>query len=165
VRAIVAVCLTVGLVACSTTGAKTGTPVRTNRQPIQPEESIPNRSTTSRQGADSSDVGRLLTAYFDYDESALRADAKGALRQNAELLKQRANARVELQGNCDERGTDEYNMALGKRRADAAKRYLEDLGIAEGRITTVSFGEENPAVQGHNEAAWAKNRRVDFVLR
>jgi peptidoglycan-associated lipoprotein len=70
-----------------------------------------------------------------------------------------------VQGNCDERGTEEYNLALGKRRAEAAKQYLVDLGIPAQRLSTVSFGEENPASPGQGESAWAKNRRVDFILR
>jgi peptidoglycan-associated lipoprotein len=113
-----------------------------------------------------SEAGKQLqAAYFDYDDFNLRVDAKNALRSNAEVLKQRNGSRVELQGNCDERGTEEYNLALGKRRAESAKRYLADLGIADNRMSTVSFGEENPAVQGSSEQSWAKNRRVDFVLR
>jgi peptidoglycan-associated lipoprotein len=106
-----------------------------------------------------------VTVYFDYDDSALRPDAKDGLRRNAEYLRSVANAKVELQGNCDNRGTEEYNLALGKRRAESAKQYLADLGISTQRLTTVSFGEENPAAPGEGEAAWAKNRRVDFILR
>jgi peptidoglycan-associated lipoprotein len=107
----------------------------------------------------------LVTVYFDYDDSALRPDAKDGLRRNAEYLRATASAKAEVQGNCDERGTEEYNLALGKRRAEAAKQYLVDLGIPAQRLSTVSFGEENPASPGQGESAWAKNRRVDFILR
>ena len=107
----------------------------------------------------------LATVYFDYDDSALRPDAKDGLRRNAEYLRSAASAKVELQGNCDDRGTEEYNLALGKRRAEAAKQYLTDLGISPQRLSTVSFGEENPASPGDGESAWAKNRRVDIILR
>jgi len=163
VKAIISILGIVVLFGCGTSST-----VRTPqpRNQIAPESGNlpPKADSTLRDGGAGSE-GRLLTAYFDYDESGLRADAKSALRQNADVLCTRTNARVELQGNCDERGTDEYNMALGKRRAEAARRYLADLGVADSRMTTVSFGEENPAVQGGSEAAWAKNRRVDFVLR
>ena len=107
----------------------------------------------------------LETVYFDYDASALSEKARQLLRHNAAVLKANDGRKLEIQGNCDERGTEEYNLALGKRRAEAAKRYITDLGIPSSRISTVSFGEENPAVRGSTESAWARNRRDDFVLR
>ena len=106
----------------------------------------------------------LRTVYFDYDQSALRDDAKSDLRHNYDVLRQRSDVRVELQGNCDERGTPEYNFALGERRAKAVRDYLVSLGTDGDRMNTVSFGEENPAVVGHNEDAWSKNRRADFAV-
>jgi len=109
--------------------------------------------------------GSFRTVYFDFDDYRLSGDAKNALRHNAALLGQAPNARLEIQGNCDERGTAEYNLALGKRRAEASKQYLTDLGIDSSQLTTISFGEENPAVRGSSEAAWAKNRRDEFALR
>lgn len=160
VRTFVVIAMTLGLAACTGGSANTNA-IRPTRNTI-PQE--PERAS-ERPGDQGGEAGRLLTAYFDYDESGLRADAKGALRQNAETLRTKGTTRVELQGNCDERGTDEYNLALGKRRAESARQYLRDLGIPDNRMTTVSFGEENPAVQGGSESAWAKNRRVDFVLR
>jgi peptidoglycan-associated lipoprotein len=111
------------------------------------------------------EIPSLVTVYFDYDDSALRPDAKDGLKRNAEFMRSNRDVKAELQGNCDSRGTEEYNLALGKRRAEAAKQYLTDLGIAPQRLITVSFGEENPAAPGESEAAWAKNRRVDFNLR
>jgi peptidoglycan-associated lipoprotein len=147
-----------GLVACATSDSKNaGKNVAT----------VPSDSDLAeRRPVRAEEDGRpsLATVYFDYDDSALRADAKDALRRNAEFLRSNQN-KVELQGNCDERGTEEYNLALGKRRAEAAKQYLADLGISGQRMSTVSFGEENPSSPGEGEAAWAKNRRVDFTLR
>ena len=105
------------------------------------------------------------TVYFDFDQSALREDGRRDLRHNADIMKSDRSMRVEIQGNADERGSTEYNLALGMRRADTAKRYITDLGIAASRVATISYGEENPAVRGHNEAAWARNRRDDFVVR
>ncbi len=107
----------------------------------------------------------LETIYFEFDDSSLRPDAKAALRASAGNLKQNPNVRIEIQGNCDNRGTNEYNLALGNRRAESARRYLMDLGINRSRIGTVSLGEERPAVRGNNEVAWAKNRRDEFVIR
>jgi peptidoglycan-associated lipoprotein len=107
----------------------------------------------------------LETIYFEFDDSGLRPDAKATLRASAEDLKKSPNIRVEVQGHCDNRGTNEYNLALGNRRANSAKRYLIDLGIRASRIETVSFGEERPAVRGNNEVAWARNRRDNFVAR
>jgi peptidoglycan-associated lipoprotein len=106
----------------------------------------------------------MRTVYFDYDAADLRDDAKEDLRNNYEILREHPSVKVEIQGNCDERGSNEYNFALGERRAKAARDYLVRLGVSEGRLSTVSFGEENPAVTGHSESAWAKNRRSDFAV-
>jgi len=117
------------------------------------------------QGSAEGSAIALQTVYFDFDVYALRADAKQNLEKNAQTLRQSPDLRIEIQGNCDERGSTEYNLALGQKRAEAARKYLIALGIDDGRINTISFGEENPAVRGHNETAWAKNRRGDFVTR
>ena len=127
----------------------------------QEGESEPTRRATKPTPA----ALDLETIYFEFDVSSLRPDAKAALRASAEALKQSPDARIEVQGNCDNRGSNEYNLALGNRRAESARRYLRDLGVNASRITTVSFGEERPAVRGNNEVAWAKNRRDDFVIR
>lgn len=101
--------------------------------------------------------------YFDFDRSDLRSEAREVLNQKAEVLRQYPDIRVRIEGHCDERGTVEYNLALGERRAEAARSYLIDLGIDPDRLTTVSYGEERPAVEGQNEAAWSQNRRDEFV--
>jgi peptidoglycan-associated lipoprotein len=119
---------------------------------------------TTRGSAEAAQI-ELRTVYFDFDVYALRPDARRDLEENARTLRQTPDARIEIQGNCDERGSTEYNLALGQKRAESAKRYLIDLGVDASRIDTISFGEENPAVRGHNETAWAKNRRDDFVSR
>ena len=115
-------------------------------------------------GVEASSEG-FSTVYFAFDDYSLGSDAKGALQANAQLLKGNSSISVEIQGNCDERGTEEYNLALGQRRADTARRYLIDFGVSAGQVSTVSFGESNPAVQGHSESAWTKNRRADFARR
>lgn len=106
---------------------------------------------------------KLETVYFDYDQWSIREDQKALLAQNAEWLKANAQVRVRLEGNCDQRGTAEYNLALGQKRADAVKAFMEGLGISRNRMETISYGFERPADRGQNEAAWAKNRRVDFA--
>jgi peptidoglycan-associated lipoprotein len=107
---------------------------------------------------------RLKTIYFEYDSAVLSPEGKAVLEQAAQWLKQNPNVNVRIEGNCDERGTTEYNLALGERRALAARRYLVSLGINPERIYTISYGEEKPAVDGHDEAAWKFNRRDDFKI-
>ena len=104
-------------------------------------------------------------AFFDYDAYALRDDARAALDQNAKLLRENANVQISIEGHCDERGTVEYNQALGEKRAQAARDYLTGAGMDASRIQIVSYGKERPFEPGHDEAAWAKNRRAQFVLR
>ena len=102
--------------------------------------------------------------YFDYDSSELKSDAQDILSKKAAWLKANGDYKLKIEGNCDERGSTEYNLALGARRAEAAAKFLNALGISSDRITTVSYGEEKPAVEGHTEAAWAQNRRDEFIL-
>ena len=103
-------------------------------------------------------------AYFDFDKYNIRPDAEAVLRAKAGFMNARPNILVEIQGHCDERGTEAYNMALGDRRAKSAKNFLESLGIAGARMTTVSFGESRPVCTEKNEACWQKNRRAQFVI-
>jgi peptidoglycan-associated lipoprotein len=108
--------------------------------------------------------GLLQTIYFDLDKHDLSDTARSTLRTNAEWLKAHANWKVVVEGHCDERGTTEYNLELGSRRSRAVRDYLISLGIPESRFRTVSYGEERPASQGHDEAAWSKNRRAEFSV-
>lgn len=103
-------------------------------------------------------------ALFDYDKYNIRADAEQILRGKAEYMKANPDIRVEIQGHCDERGTVDYNLALGDRRAHAAASFLMSLGINADRIETVTYGEEKPIAKDHNETAWAKNRRAQFMI-
>lgn len=102
--------------------------------------------------------------YFTFDSSVLGPEATEALRRNSAFLKDNPRATVQVEGHCDERGTTEYNLGLGERRANAAKGYLLQLGVEQERISIVSYGEERPADPGHGETAWAKNRRAEFVV-
>ena len=104
------------------------------------------------------------TVFFAFDSSSLSAEAQAALDTQVAWLKKHDDVNVIVQGHCDDRGTREYNMALGERRANAVKQYLVSQGIEEGRISTISYGKERPAVLGNNEAAWAQNRRAITVV-
>ncbi len=103
--------------------------------------------------------------YFDYDSAALASAAQEILKKKAVYLNKYSNVSITIEGHCDERGTNEYNLALGERRAESAKKFLVDLGLAASRFTTISFGEEKPVDTGSNEAAWSKNRRAHFVVK
>ena len=102
--------------------------------------------------------------YFAFDESTLDYQAQELLKQKAVWLQDNMDANVVVEGHCDERGTNAYNLALGERRAESVKVFLVNLGISGSRLTTISYGEEKPVDMGHNEEAWAKNRRAAFVL-
>jgi peptidoglycan-associated lipoprotein len=103
--------------------------------------------------------------YFDFDQSVIRPDAQDVLRKKAEFLRENSGSSVIIEGHCDERGTSEYNLALGERRALAAKAFLMNMGISSSRLSTISYGEERPVDPGSNEEAWARNRRAHFVLQ
>jgi peptidoglycan-associated lipoprotein len=101
--------------------------------------------------------------YFAYDQSTLTAEARATCDGIASLMKEVPEITARIEGNADERGTNEYNLALGERRAGAVQAYLTSYGIAASRLSTISYGEEKPAVDGHDESAWSKNRRDDFT--
>jgi peptidoglycan-associated lipoprotein len=103
--------------------------------------------------------------HFDFDKSFIRDDAKPELQAVADYMKKNADAKVQIEGHCDERGTAEYNLALGERRATSAKKYLTGLGVAAKRLSTISYGKERPMCTDHDEDCWAKNRRAVFVLQ
>jgi peptidoglycan-associated lipoprotein len=106
----------------------------------------------------------LKDVFFDYDRYDLSSDARTILRANADWLKSNPNARVEIEGHCDDRGTNEYNLALGAKRAQSAREYLSTLGVAAGRLSTISYGEEIPVCKEQDEGCWRQNRRARFVI-
>ncbi len=126
--------------------------------PAVKEETI---QETAKQGAP---AATMETIHFDFDSYVLSSEARDILKKNADWMTANPTAKVQVQGNCDEKGSAEYNLALGENRAKAAAKYLETLGIAKNRLSTISFGKEKPVDPGHDEAAWAKNRRDDFVI-
>jgi peptidoglycan-associated lipoprotein len=111
------------------------------------------------------EVNKFEAVYFDFDKSDLRQDARDVLSKNAAVvLKSPAGTKIQIEGHCDERGSAEYNLALGERRARSAQNYLTTLGVKADMLSIISYGKEKPAVQGNDEAAWAKNRRAEFVI-
>jgi peptidoglycan-associated lipoprotein len=107
----------------------------------------------------------LSDAFFDFDSASLKAEAKSTLDANAREMKRVTDKNITIEGHCDERGTKAYNLALGEKRANAARDYLVAMGVNPSRITTISYGKERPFDPGHTEAAWAKNRRAHFVVK
>src|SRR5688572_24322252 len=132
----------------------------TTRPPTPPTDET--ETPTPSGGVTSGD---FRPAFFEYDSYALDDAARAALDQNARLLRDNGSVRVTIEGHCDERGTNEYNQALGEQRARAARDYLVAAGIDAGRLETVSYGEERPFATGSDESAWSQNRRAHFVVR
>jgi peptidoglycan-associated lipoprotein len=117
-----------------------------------------------RDGKSSATSGPLKDIYFSFDRYDLEVEARSTLKANADWLKANPAARIEIEGHCDDRGTNEYNLALGAKRAQAAKDYLVTLGITTERLSTISYGEEIPTCKDTNETCWRQNRRARFVI-
>ena len=139
--------------------------------PTTPKETVsdfPAEKPTTRDVDPSVDElnrqGVLKTVYFDYDQEQLRDDARATLQANAQWLRAHPGYKVRIEGNADDRGTIEYNLALGQRRADSVREYLGSLGASATDLEVISYGEEKPAMEGGDEGSLAKNRRADFVI-
>ncbi|HIQ36980.1 MAG TPA: OmpA family protein [Desulfocapsa sulfexigens] len=128
---------------------------------IGQEESLESKSIGVMEGRT---TGPMLPVYFGYDSYTIRNDQAPRMKVNADFLKDKGQLRIRIEGNCDPRGTREYNLALGEKRALGAKKYLINLGVASDRIVTVSLGEEKILLHGHDEMSWAQNRRDDFII-
>jgi peptidoglycan-associated lipoprotein len=128
----------------------------------QPAQPMTREEGMEHAGAAAEGQG-LQPIYFDFDRSFVRDDARATMKANADWLKANPMAKVRIEGNADERGTKEYNQALGQRRATSAKKYLVDMGISAKRISLISYGKEKPVCSESSEACWQKNRRDDFV--
>lgn len=128
----------------------------------------PSKSVRPESGvvyeASERDVFLNEHVYFDFDRYNIRPDAAAVLNAKANFMSKYNGVTVEIQGHCDERGTEAYNMALGDRRAKAAYNYMVNAGVSGARMSTISYGEERPLDPGHNEAAWARNRRAQFII-
>lgn len=150
-----ALVLSLGFVACSDDEKKAEEAVKpaATEQPATPPDSA---AAAKSYQADN--------VYFAFDDYSLSTDAQANLNKLADHLKSNKAAVVQIEGHCDERGSTEYNLALGERRAQSVRNYLTQVGIDAARLPTISYGEERPAIEGHSEAAWAKNRRGQFAL-
>ncbi|MCL2473825.1 MAG: peptidoglycan-associated lipoprotein Pal [Alphaproteobacteria bacterium] len=158
-------CLTAAVVlvsACSTTGVNEGDAGRSGQQGYGQGQHGVSSATPGTMEDMVVNVGDRV--FFAFDRSDLKPDAQDTLDRQAAWLKKFGGVKVIIEGHADERGTREYNLALGERRATAAKNYLVAAGVAASRISTVSYGKERPAVAGSNEAAWAQNRRAVTVV-
>lgn len=160
------------LSACASTGDKgqTGAAVEdksmgqksgadANAKGVQPSTVAANPLT------DPNNILSKRSIYYDLDSFSVKDEYKPLIEAHAQYLKQHHDAKVFLQGNCDERGSREYNIALGQKRAESVKKMLSVLGVPDSQMETVSFGEEKPKAEGHDEAAWAQNRRTDIVYK
>ncbi len=132
-----------------------------------PPEPVPVAETVPETPAEPVERVEVVfqDVFFDFDRHVVRVDQREALAHNARLLSENPGVRILLEGHCDERGTVEYNLALGDRRAQSVRNYLVEYGIDPGRLSTISYGKERPFATGSNEAAWALNRRVHVVKK
>jgi peptidoglycan-associated lipoprotein len=137
--------------------------VEATAQPEQKAEAVKSEDVAAKEQAAVAPVG-LQPVYFDFDQALIKTEAVEILKANVEWLKAHPQINVRIEGNCDERGTIEYNQALGQRRAVSAKKYLTDMGISGQRITLISYGKEKLNCADHSESCWQKNRRDDFVV-
>ena len=128
------------------------------------EQPVPPRTNTANPRVEDLFRDNIQTIYFDYDKAEIRPDQIQRLQSNASWMKQNPNVRIVVEGHCDERGSQEYNLALGDHRANAVKEYLVSQGVGESRINTISYGEERPVCRDENEDCYQKNRRAEFVL-
>jgi peptidoglycan-associated lipoprotein len=156
---------------CSSTETKTDAPVTDRSATAQPSPS-PSAGTTSRTTAQPAVAGNPLkdpsnilskrSVFFDYDSNMVKDEYKGLVQAHSRYLGDKRDSKIRIEGNCDERGSREYNLALGQRRAESVKKMMTVMGVADGRIETVSYGEEKPMAPGHDEQAWSQNRRADI---
>src|SRR4249920_1896204 len=156
---------------CSSTDTKTDAPVTDRSATSQPAPS-PSASTTSRTTAQPAVAGNPLrdpnnilskrSVFFDYDSNMVKDEYKNMVQAHSRYLGDKRDSKIRIEGNCDERGSREYNLALGQRRAESVKKMMTVMGVGDMRIETVSFGEEKPMAPGHDEQAWSQNRRADI---
>lgn len=131
---------------------------------LGPAESLDTEATEAAITMEGRTSGPMLPVYFAFDSAGIEGDQVPRIEKNASFLKENKTFQVRIEGNCDPRGTREYNLALGERRAQSAKKYLVNLGVDGNQLSTISWGEEKLLLYGHDELSWAQNRRVDFVI-
>ncbi len=140
-------------------GKSTGTTTGQGGSTTTPSQ---DSSVTGNPLHDPNNILSKRSVYFDFDSNAVKDEFRPLVQAHARYMVEHADARARIEGNCDERGSREYNLALGQRRAEAVKKIMTVLGVPDNRIETISFGEEKPVALGHDEASWAKNRRADI---
>ncbi|APV51794.1 peptidoglycan-associated lipoprotein [Betaproteobacteria bacterium GR16-43] len=159
------------LAACSSTDAKKDVPVTdlssNTQKPVPTQASNTTGITSPNVGGnplvDPNNILFKRSVYFDFDSNAVKDEFRPVVQAHSKFMtSDKRDAKIRIEGNCDERGSREYNLALGQRRAEAVKKVMTVLGVQDGRIETVSFGEEKPASAGHDESAWQQNRRADI---
>jgi peptidoglycan-associated lipoprotein len=154
----------VGFIALTVTGCRPKAPIA--KEPAVTEDTQKAAAEEpSLRGKEYKEVPELVTVYFDLDQSTLRSDAREILQKNYDALRDHKDWEVLVEGNCDERGTTEYNLGLGQRRAAAVRAYYISLGVSGNRIATLSYGKEKPLCDQHNDDCWSKNRRADTKAR
>jgi peptidoglycan-associated lipoprotein len=136
------------------------------KEEVVQEQTVKEAPTTVKEETTraASQLESLENIYFDFDSYVLTANSREVLTRNAEAMKKDSSISVQVAGHCDERGSDEYNLALGEKRAKAAMNYMATLGVPASRLSMISYGKEKPADPGHDEAAWGKNRRDEFMI-
>lgn len=152
-----------GVLALSLTGCPPKKQVKTEEPKI--EDQAKPAEEPSLRGKEYKEVADINTVYFDLDQSTLRSDARDILSKNYQVIKDHADWEILVEGHCDERGTTEYNLGLGQKRAAAVRQYYMSLGMSGGKVATISYGKENPACAEHTEDCWSKNRRAATKIR
>lgn len=165
-RIMLPVALCVSVMALSGCGSKSETD-QAMKVEVKKEEAMgtpePLESTPLKISEGRTTEG-MLPVYFEFDSSEIKGNQVARIELNANFIKSSQDYDIKIEGNCDPRGTNEYNMALGERRAQSAKKYLVNLGVNEAKLSTISYGEERLLLHGHDELSWAQNRRADFVV-
>jgi len=155
---------------CASKETQTDTPVTDKSTGVsQPSRSASSSTTPAQQPSiagnplrDPSNILSKRSVFFDYDSNAVKDEYRGLVQAHSRYLGDKRDSKIRIEGNCDERGSREYNLALGQRRAESVKKMMNVLGVSDGRIETISFGEEKPMSPGHDEQAWSQNRRADI---
>ncbi|QJR14472.1 peptidoglycan-associated lipoprotein Pal [Usitatibacter palustris] len=159
------------LTACASKDTKTDTPVADRSTAVAPT-TTPNTSGTTTPATNPNIAGNPLrdpsnilskrSVFFEFDSNAVKDEYRGMVQAHSKYMADKRDSKIRIEGNCDERGSREYNIALGQRRAESVKKVMTVLGVGEARIETVSYGEEKPMSPGHDEPAWSQNRRADI---
>ena len=148
-------------IADRSSGATTTPPSSTN-QPTSTPRPTTSGTVAGNPLRDPSNILSKRSVYFEYDSNAVKDEYRGMVQAHSRYMTDKRDSKVRIEGNCDERGSREYNLALGQRRAEAVKKVMTVLGVPDARIETISYGEEKPVATGHDEQAWSQNRRADI---